>query len=132
MMIHMKRETRRRKIQDMGAGGGLDVGGGKQPERARLRRRRRFPTIFGRGTRTVSVGNPPGNLLIPLFLGPSPEESDNDHGHVVAADASRLRVGGQAVVHHVLADLVQILLGSDSTPDEFDYGLGRLAIPDAL
>lgn len=58
------------------------------------------------------------------------KKADNDHGHVVAADASGLTVGRQAVVHHVLTDTVQFLLGGNSSSDKFYDCLRRLAIPD--
>lgn len=89
-----------------------------------------MPTIFGRSTRAISICNPSGYLLVPLLFSPASEEAHDDHGHVIAAHAARLRVGGQAIVHHVLADLVQILLSSNPPPDELDDGLRGLAIPD--
>src|SRR4051794_10925839 len=94
-------------------------------------RRRRVRTVFGRSAGAVAIGDPPSDLLIPLLLTPPPEEADDDHGHVVAAHTTRLRVGGQTIVHHVLADLLQILLGGDSSPDKLDNGLRGLAVPDA-
>lgn len=96
---------------------------------ARRRLSRRL-TIFGRCARTVSSRYPLGDLLVPLLLTPAPEEANDDHGHVVTANTSRLRVGGQAVVHHVLTDLLEVLLGGDTAPDKLDDSLGRLAIPD--
>ena len=80
-------------------------------------------TVFRRGARSVTVGDPSGNLLVPLVFGPAVEEGNDDHGHVVAADTARLRVGRQAVVHHVLADLFQFLLRRDTPPDKLDNGL---------
>jgi hypothetical protein len=95
------------------------------------RSRRGLLTVFGRGTRAVSISNPSGNFLIPLFLAPAPEEANNGHCHVVTANAAGLGVGGQAVVHHVLADLVQVLFGSNTPADKLDNSLRGLAIPDA-
>lgn len=86
-------------------------------------RRRRVRTIFGRGTRAISIGNSAGDLLIPLLFTPAPKEANDNHGHVITAHATCLGVGGQAVVHHVFADFIQILLGSDASSDKFDDGL---------
>lgn len=92
--------------------------------------RRGLLTVFRRSAGAVSISNPSGYLLVPLLLAPAPEEANNGHRHVVAANTTGLRVGGEAVVHHVLADLVQVLLGSDTPADELDNSLGRLAVPD--
>ena len=94
-------------------------------------KQRVFRTIFGRRTWAVSVGDALGNRLVPLLFTPAPEETNDHHGHVVAAHAASLRVRSQAVVHHVLANLFELLLGGDSAADEFDDGLRGLAIPDA-
>lgn len=59
------------------------------------------------------------------------KQADNDHGHIVAADAAGFAVAGQAIVHHVFANGVQFLLGGDASSDEFDDSLRGLAIPDA-
>lgn len=88
-------------------------------------------TIFRWSAGTIAIGNPPSNLLVPLFLASSPQETNDDHSHVVTPNTASLGIGGQAVVHHILADFVQILLGSDASADELDDGLGRLAVPDA-
>lgn len=87
-------------------------------------------TVLGGSTRTVAVSDSAGDLLVPLILGLSVEEANNAHGHVVAANATGLGVGGQAVVHHVLANLVEFLLGSNASSNELNHGLGGLAIPD--
>lgn len=86
--------------------------------------------VLGRGARPVSVRNPLCDLVVPLLFGLAIEQSDDSHGHVVTAHAAGLAVGGQAVVHHVLANPGQLLLGGDPPPHEFDYGLRRLAVPD--
>src|SRR4051794_40727315 len=96
----------------------------------RASRRRLIPTIFGRSARAIPIGNPFGYLLIPLLLGATLEEANDDHGHVVTAHAACLRVGCQAVVHHVLADLLQVLLRGDAATDKLNHGLGGLAVPD--
>ena len=83
----------------------------------------RVPTIFRRGAWTIAFRHPLRYLFIPLLLAPASEEANDDHGHVVTSHTTRLRVGSQAVVHHVLADLIQILLGDNTPPDEFDHGL---------
>ncbi|KAI6748822.1 hypothetical protein HG531_007769 [Fusarium graminearum] len=81
-------------------------------------------------TWAIAVSDSAGDLLVPLILGLSVEEANDAHGHVVAADTAGLRVGGQAVVHHVLANLFEFLLGSDASSNELNHGLGGLAIPD--
>ena len=88
-------------------------------------------TIFGGGAGAVAVGDALGNLVVPLLFGLAVEEGNDNHGHVVAADTARLRVGGEAVVHHVFANLFEILLGGDTSANKLDNGLGGLAIPDA-
>lgn len=80
-------------------------------------------TILGRRARAVASSNPPGDLIVPLFLGSALEEAHNDHGHVIATDASSFRVGSQTVVHHVLADLIQLLPRGNTAPDKLDDGL---------
>lgn len=80
-------------------------------------------TIFGGSARSVSVSNSLGDLLVPLLLGLSVEESDDGHGHVVAANSTSFRVGRQAVVHHVLADLFEVLFGGNATSNELDNSL---------
>ena len=89
-----------------------------------------YRTVFGGSTRTIAVGDPLGDFLVPLLLGLAVEETNDDHGHVVAAYTSGLGVRGKAVVHHVFADLFEVLLSSNAPPDELDHGLGRLAVPD--
>lgn len=59
------------------------------------------------------------------------QKSNNRDGHVVASNASRLAVRSQAVVHHVLADGREFLLGSNTAADKLHHGLRRLTIPDA-
>lgn len=86
-------------------------------------------TVFRWSTGAVAVGHPLGDLLVPLILGPTTEQADDNHGHVVAANTTGLRVRSQAVVHHVLADLLQVLLSSNASAHELDNGLGRLAVP---
>jgi len=88
-------------------------------------------TIFRRSARSISVSHPPGNLLIPLLLCSSTQETYDNHRHIVAPNAARLAVGSQTVVHHVLANLVQVLLGGNTPSHELDHGLGWLAIPDS-
>ena len=59
------------------------------------------------------------------------EETDDDHGHVIAADTACLTVGRKTIVHHVFADRVKILLRSNPSSNELYNSLRRLAIPDA-
>ena len=87
-------------------------------------------TVFRRGARTVALGDATSDLLIPLLLGLAPQEADDDHCHVVATNTAGLRVGSEAVVHHVFTDLVKVLLGSNASPDELNDSLRGLAIPD--
>lgn len=89
-------------------------------------------TIFWGGARSVAVSDSLCNLLIPLLLCLAVEETNDYHGHVVTTNATSLRVGGQAVVHHVLTNLVKVLLGGDSSANELNHSLRRLAIPDAV
>ena len=92
---------------------------------------RRVPTIFRRCAWSISICDSLRYLFVPLLFTPTPEEANDDHGHIVTAHTTRLRVGGQAVVHHVLTDLVEILLGRDASSDKFDDSLRRLAVPNA-
>lgn len=87
-------------------------------------------TVLRGSTWAIAVSDSAGDLIVPLILGLSVEEANDAHGHVVAADTAGLRVGGQAVVHHVLANLFEFLLGSDASSNELNHGLGGLAIPD--
>lgn len=87
-------------------------------------------TVFGRRTRAVSVGDALSNLVVPLLSGLAVEESNDNHGHVIASDTARLRVGGKAVIHHVFANLFEFLLGSDSSANKLDDGLRGLTVPD--
>lgn len=47
-------------------------------------------TVFWGCARTIAVGNSLGDLFVPFFLGLAVQESDDDHGHVVAAYAAGL------------------------------------------
>jgi hypothetical protein len=87
--------------------------------------------VLGRSARPVPVRNPLGDLLVPLLLALAIQQADDSHGHVVTTDTTSLAVGSQAVIHHVLTDSVEILLGRNASSDEFDHRLRRLAIPDA-
>jgi len=91
---------------------------------------RRRLTIFGGSARAIAGRNTLSDLVVPLLLTPAPEEADDDHGHVVAPNASGLRIRCQAVIHHVLADLLEVLLGGNATPHKLNDSLRRLAIPD--
>ena len=86
--------------------------------------------VLGRSTGPVSVRNPLCNLVVPLLLGLAVEQADDGHGHVVTAHTTGLTVGGQAVIHHVLANSVQVLLGGNSSAHKLHNRLGGLAIPD--
>ena len=86
--------------------------------------------ILWRSAWPVTICYPIGNQAVPLFLGLSIEMGNDGHGHVVTADTARFAVAREAVVHHVLADDLELLLGSDSSPNKLDHGLRRLAIPD--
>lgn len=89
-------------------------------------------TIFWGGARSVAAGDSLCNLVIPLFLCLAVEETNDDHGHVVTTNPSSLRVGCQAVVHHVFTNLVKILLGGDSSANKLNHSLRRLAVPDTV
>lgn len=69
------------------------------------------------------------NRLVPLLFGLTVQQTNDNHCHIVTTNASRLAVGCKAVVHHVLANQVQILLSGNSSSHEFDHSLGRLTIP---
>jgi hypothetical protein len=63
--------------------------------------------ILWRSARAVAVSNPRCDLIVPLFFGLSVKQSNNDHGHVVAPQpSSRLTIGGETVIHHVLTDVI--------------------------
>jgi hypothetical protein len=78
---------------------------------------------------SITVGDPLRDHVIPLLLGLTAEKADDDHGHVVATDSTSIAITSEAIVHHVLTDLVEILLSRDSSTDELDNSLRRLAIP---
>lgn len=61
--------------------------------------------------------------MVPFILGLAPQESYNDHGHVVAANSSGLAAWCKTIVHHVLADFGESLFRSNATSDKFDHGL---------
>lgn len=86
--------------------------------------------VLGRRTRAVPVRNPLCNLVVPLVLGPAVQKADNYHGHVVASDTTGFAVRRETVVHHVLTDAMEVLLGGNTSPDKFDDLLRRLTIPD--
>ena len=96
---------------------------GRKDEGSRL-------AVLGRCARPVAIRHSLAYHAVPLLLGFAVKQSNDTHGHVVAANAASLAVAGQAVVHHVFADRVQFLLGGDASSDEFHNGLRRLAIPD--
>jgi hypothetical protein len=86
--------------------------------------------VLWRRTWTLSIGHPLRDILIPLLLCLSVEETNDSNGHVVTTNASRVAARSQAVVHHVLADRLKRLLRHNSTPNELDDRLRRLTIPD--
>lgn len=79
---------------------------------------------------SVTVCDSVRNHLVPLFLALAVEQSNNSNSHVVATDTTCLAVRGQAVIHHVFTDGRQLLLSCNTTADELDNGLRRLAVPD--
>jgi hypothetical protein len=79
--------------------------------------------VFGWRTGSITIRNALAHHFVPLLLCFAVEKGNHDHGHVVAAHASSLAVGCEAVVHHVLTDGVQFLLGGNSSPHELDHGL---------
>lgn len=86
--------------------------------------------VLGRCTRAVTVGNPLRNLVVPFFLGPAVQETNNNHGHVVTPNSTGFTTRSETVVHHILTDAMKILLSGDSPPDKFDHRLRSLTIPD--
>lgn len=86
--------------------------------------------VLWRRTRAIPFGNPLGDLVVPLLLRPPIQKANDNHSHVVASNPSRLAVGGETIVHHVFADSIKVLSGSDASSDKLNHGLGRLAIPD--
>jgi len=86
--------------------------------------------VLGRSAGSVALCHSVRNHLVPLVHRLASEESHNDHCHVVTANTTSLAAGSETVVHHVLADRLQILLGSNTTTSEFNDCLGGLAIPD--
>lgn len=86
--------------------------------------------VLGRGAGAVAVGHALSDLIVPLLFGPTVQKTDDDHSHVVASNATRLTVGSQAIVHHVLTDAVEVLLGGNTATNELNDGLRGLAIPD--
>lgn len=79
---------------------------------------------------SVTVCDSVRNHLVPLLLGLAVKQSNDRDGHVVTSDTTGLAVRSQAVVHHVFTDGRQLLLCGNSTADELDNGLRRLAVPD--
>lgn len=86
-------------------------------------------TIFRGGTGAVSFGDTLGDHVVPLLLCLAVKQTNDHHGHVVASNATGFTVGSKAIVHHVLTDAVQFLLSRDTSSDELDNSLRRLAIP---
>lgn len=86
--------------------------------------------LWGRA-RAVAFSNALGDLVVPLLLRPTVQQANDDHGHVVASDASSFTVCGKTVVHHVLTDVMQVLSCGDTPPDKLNHGLRSLAIPDS-
>lgn len=91
---------------------------------------RQLRTVLGWSAWPITVRDPLSDLIIPLLLGTAPQETNHDHGHVVTTNTTSLGVGSQAVVHHVFADLIQVLLGSNATANKLGNSLRGLAIPD--
>lgn len=87
-------------------------------------------TILGGSTRSVSFRNTLHDRLVPLLLGLAVKDSDDHHRHVVATNSAGVAARSQTVVHQVLANAMQVLLGGNSPSDELDHRLRRLAIPD--
>jgi hypothetical protein len=79
---------------------------------------------------SVTVCDSVRNHLVPLLLGLAVKQSNDRDGHVVTSNTTGLAVRSQAVVHHVFTDGRQLLLCGNSTADELDNGLRRLAVPD--
>jgi hypothetical protein len=77
-------------------------------------------TILRRCARPIAICDPLRDSLVPLFLRLSVKQSNDDHGHVVAPDSASVAARGQAVVHQVLADAMQILLRGNSSSDKLD------------
>lgn len=48
----------------------------------------------------------PGALVGQLFVGLALEQTHQDHGHVVTAEAAHLAIGGEASGHEFFADLI--------------------------
>lgn len=80
--------------------------------------------VLWRRARAIPFGNPLGDLVVPLFLRPPVQEANDDHSHVVAPNPTSLAVGGKAIIHHVFADSIKVLPGSDASSDKLNHGLG--------
>lgn len=82
------------------------------------------------GARAVAFGNALGDLVVPLLLRPTVQQTNDDHGHVIATDTTGFTVGREAIIHHILADPGELLLGGNAPSDELDHRLRRLTVPD--
>lgn len=87
--------------------------------------------ILRRSTRAISVRHARRDHIVPLLLGLAVKKADYNHGHVVTSNPTGLRIRSKTVVHHVLANLREVLLSSNSSADELDDSLRRLAIPNS-
>lgn len=88
-------------------------------------------TIFWGSAWTITTRNPVGNVLVPFIFRLAFQQGNHDHGHIITADAASLAIRGQAIIHHVFADLGELLLGGNTSSNEFNNSLRRLAVPDA-
>ena len=76
--------------------------------------------VLWRCAGAIALCNPLGDLVVPLLLGPAIQKTNNDHGHVVTANATPFTVRGETVVHHVFANLREFLFGGNASPDKLD------------
>ena len=86
--------------------------------------------VLWRCTRPIAFRNSVCNFLVPFVLGFAPEKSNDDHGHVIAANATSVAVRCKTIIHHIFADFMELLLRGDPSSDELHDRLRRLAIPD--
>lgn len=89
-----------------------------------ITRNEKVRTVFRGRTWAFAVRHPLGDLLIPFVFGLAVQEPNDDHGHVITTNATGFRVGSQAIVHHVLANLFEWLLSGDTSANELNNILG--------
>lgn len=70
--------------------------------------------------------------VVPFLLGPSVEDRNEKNGHVIASNTAPVAVWRNTLVHHELANLVELELVCDAPSDKVDGFLVLEYIPDTV